>query len=174
MIGNMTKNQSQKKLTGLTLIEVLVALSVFVLTLTALIQIYISSLRAERLAYSLLNAENSVRYALELMARDIRMGAGFSADGSSLSFTSYYGGNENNVIYRLDNKRLKRNEVFITPSSIVIEPLGTNAFIVYQDSLTQQPFVTIKLKASITERGKTYTFPLETSVAPRIFNISNP
>jgi len=162
-----------KKYAGLTLIEMLVAMSVFVLTLTGLIQIYISSLRSERLAYDLLNAENSVRYAIELISRDVRMGQGFNPGSSnSLSFTTYYEGESGqDVTYKLEDNQLKRNNISITPNSITLTPLGDSAFIVNQDQNTNQFFVTIRLQATIEERNKSYTFPVETSVTPRYFNL---
>jgi len=164
-----------KKYAGLTLIEMLVAVSVFVLTLTALIQIYISSLRSERLAYDLLNAENSVRYAIELISRDVRMGQGFNSGPNSLSFTTYYEGESGQeVTYKLENAQLKRKSgtegdyISITPNSITLAPLGDYPFIVNN---TNQFFVTIRLQATIEERNKSYTFPVETSVTPRYFNL---
>jgi len=161
-----------KKYAGLTLIEMLVAVSVFVLTLTGLIQIYISSLRSERLAYDLLNAENSVRYAIELISRDVRMGQGFKLESSnSLRFTTYYEGESGqDVTYKLEDNQLKRNNISITPNSITLTPLGGSPFIVNRDSHTNQFFVTIRLQATIKERNKSYTFPVETSVTPRYFN----
>jgi len=158
-----------KKYAGLTLIEMLVAVSVFVLTLTGLIQIYISSLRSERLAYDLLNAENSVRYAIELISRDVRMGQGFQLESSnSLRFTTYYEGESGQeVTYKLEDNQLKRNDISITPNSITLTPLGGSPFIVNN---TNQFFVTIRLQATIKERDKSYTFPVETSVTPRYFN----
>ncbi len=68
-----------KKITkkGFTLIEALVALFVFMVITTILMNIYIVTIRTERVAYTILRDGNIVQNTLESMARAIRMGVNF-------------------------------------------------------------------------------------------------
>jgi len=81
-----------KKLKSFTLVEVLVSLFLFVIITGILTQIYISTVRSERIAYVLLRDENIIRNELEVLARDIRMGKSFNLNGTGdgLDYKTYY------------------------------------------------------------------------------------
>lgn len=166
----------KEKIAGFTLVEVLVAMTVFLLVMTAIINIYITTLRSERVAYALLNNESSVRSALEFISRDIRMGKNFSLvvkEGiQCLNLTTYASGaggeevkycfsSSDNAITRGPQNPLDQQEERITPINIII----TNGS--FQLVFNPQPFITINFTAQVKVRDINYLIPITTSVTPR-------
>ena len=166
----------KEKIAGFTLVEVLVAMTVFLLVMTAIINIYITTLRSERVAYALLNNESSVRSALEFISRDIRMGKNFSLvvveEGiQCLNLTTYASGaggekvkycfsSSDNAITRGPQNSPDQQER-ITPINIKI----TNGS--FQLVFNPQPFITINFTAQVKVRDINYLIPITTSVTPR-------
>lgn len=75
---NMTKinfqnNKIRKFLTGFTLIEMLVALAIFSIVVTVMLSVTISLVKAQRKTQNLQLVHDSARYAIEMMAKEIRM-----------------------------------------------------------------------------------------------------
>ncbi len=185
--GFTHQNFPKENLGGFTLIEVLVAMTLFVATLVLLSQIYVSAMRSERVAYALLQNEESVRYALDTMSKTIRMGKGtsfnISDDKKSLDFDYYYvdptGNNtgwqhitytfENNTITRdflgAANLSLLPESVKITSGTFGLTPLKSD----------QQAEVTISFTAISKVGDREYPFQIRTAVTPRLlFDVGNP
>ncbi|MDI6602945.1 MAG: prepilin-type N-terminal cleavage/methylation domain-containing protein [Patescibacteria group bacterium] len=70
---NKIKKERRKSLTGFTLIELLVALTLFTLIATVITGIFISVSRAQRKVFALQSTQETARYLLESMSKDIRM-----------------------------------------------------------------------------------------------------
>jgi len=68
---NMTKINSHNK--GFTLIEMLVALAIFSIVVTVMLSVTISLVKAQRKTQNLQLVHDSSRYAIEMMAKEIRM-----------------------------------------------------------------------------------------------------
>ena len=66
---------------GFTLIELMIAMAIFSMVMTAVYGVYISSSRASTIQNASAAAQQSVRLGIELMAQDIRM-AGFDPAGA--------------------------------------------------------------------------------------------
>jgi len=98
------KIQDTRYKRGFTLIEVLVSVGVFLLTILAISQIFITVIRSERIAYALLNSENNIRNNVELMAKTIRMGKNFilSPDKEELCFDYFLENQWQKLCYRFD------------------------------------------------------------------------
>ena len=177
--------QKRKKLSGFTLIEVLVAVGVFLMTIIALSQIFVAVIRSEKVAYALLNSENNIRNSLESMARIIRMGKDFKLpDNTQLEF-DYNITNEcltsnncNHVIYSFDGRSLK--ETLTEGGSLVFSDLSMidpeitiekGSFEKIGNSPNEQPTIIIRLKAKVTVRGVDYYFNVQTAVTPRILQV---
>lgn len=70
-------SRSRKRQRGLTLVEILVALTIGLVLLAGIIQIFISSKQTYRTQDALSRVQENARFAFELLGRDVRM-AGFS------------------------------------------------------------------------------------------------
>jgi len=164
---NITKTNRKG---GFTLIETMVAITIFLITIFLVTQVYIETIRMERVAYGLLGRDNSVRYALELMARDIRMAKADSisisdSDTSDIFYDTldmgvYYSGTSySSVKYGLRNDRIERTGGFITSSGVTISELNFK-----KDDTYYQPRIIISFKASV---GSSKPIFIQTSVTPR-------
>lgn len=155
-----------------TLIEVLIATSVFVLTIMVLSQIFISVIHSEKIAYSLLNTENVLRNNLELMARAIRMGTKFTSNSDSqLCFIN--SANQNQCFY-FNNYSLFQS-INGTESSLINSD-NSNIKIYkgsfkYFNAQNAQPLIMIQIWAQTTVKDQVYNFKVETSVTPRTIEI---
>lgn len=172
-----------------TLIEVLVAVSIFLMTILALSQIFIAVIRSEKVAYALLAGENNIRNTLESMARNIRMGTNFVVDNNKIEFDynvtdeCLNAGNCDHMIYEFKQggdiyslQQTRRtsggtediNDIPMLDPSITIiygsfEKIGD-----YDQQ--KQPTIIIRIKAFVTVRGNNYDFNVQTAVTPRIIN----
>lgn len=147
---------------GFSLIEVLVATSLFAIITTATLDIFKLVIDSQRGAIATQNVEESLKYFLEVTAKEIRMAkrntscAGVApleiygvtntaANFDDLAFLNYRG---DCVKYSLNNGRFSvtRNNVtdFISPAKIVIDELH---FVLDPETGTKQPAITMELIA---------------------------
>ncbi|HPS28448.1 MAG TPA: prepilin-type N-terminal cleavage/methylation domain-containing protein [Candidatus Paceibacterota bacterium] len=177
MIKKLSKNKP-----GFTLVESLVAITVFLVVVTMVSSIYVSFVRQERKLYSFLKTENNIRFALDYMGRDIRMAHdydftvqdAFPYGGNSLMFHDY---KNQQVTYKLDSQSDSKNKSIqvvrngyslpLLDPSISVDYLK---FYIGYGAGGAQPTVIITLKATDTKTGTDYS--LETAVTPRNLNFS--
>ena len=113
-----------RKNNGFTLVELLIASGIFVILIGLASGAFINALRTQRIITNLSNNMNNVSFAIEEIAREIRVGFTFSvnANGDTLRFTNSSG---DNVEYSLDSGSIKRCEnnecAKITASGVKIE-----------------------------------------------------
>jgi len=165
----------KKKQKAFTLVEVLVSVSLFAMAIIALSQVYISVIRSERVAYSLLNSENSIRNSLEIMARSIRLGKDFEilseAEGQKLCFNYYSEGIWKNTCYRFNvyDKTLEKSSEGGHFISMLDTELGVNygKFYIKGGTSNSQLAIIIVLEVSTDVRQQEYLFNLQTAVTPR-------
>ena len=95
---------------GFTLVELLVAMGIFVIVVTIVSSIFIRNLRTQQSIVSLIAVNDSASLALEQMAREMRTGSGFCGGGACPSqeifFTNAYG---DAVRYKLEGETVKRS-----------------------------------------------------------------
>lgn len=86
---------------GFTLVELLVAITLFSIAVSVAVGGFVRALRTQRELVALIAANSNASLAIEQMAREMRTGAGFSVSpaGDSLSFVN---ANEESVAYSLD------------------------------------------------------------------------
>lgn len=167
MIHHQHKIQASS---GFTLVEVLVATGIFMMTVIVLSQIYITTIRAEKVAYSILNADNNLRNNLEIIARAIRMGKDFEITDNKKVCFKYWLDNiwqetcfefkDNNIFQEISGgvpQALFDPTVRITDARFRLQGGGTNS----------QISVIILLEAETVVREETYNFRVETAVTPR-------
>ena len=159
---------------GTSLLELLVAITLFAVIMLSATQIFKMVIDGQRNALSAQNVQENMRYAMEKMSREIRMAqiskhscdSTFSSGESAsykvfnvftdsgndkLYFKNQYG---DCVAYYLENNRLKirvsagaaTNEGFITPSKIQVSNLKFNAVDDQIDAFHSiQPYVTMMM-----------------------------
>jgi type II secretory pathway pseudopilin PulG len=195
----MFKTRKSKKLKAFTLVEVLVSMFLFITIAMILTQIYVSTIRAERIAYILLRDENIIRNELESLARDIRMGREFFVEdgGNSLNYRTYYDERTETddqtyyhdawqrISYKFNKETLKieksiYNIIGSEDSKVVSSDykqvipdsiqIDSLNFYINQDP-GEQLSVTITLTLSSIVYSKTYTTKLQTTVTPRMLDL---
>lgn len=94
--GKSRKNSQR----GFTIVELLVAMSIFAIVLTTTSISFIGSLRSQRAATKLIEANENAAIAIERIGREIRTGTAFavSLNGTSLGFVNARG---DQVVYRI-------------------------------------------------------------------------
>ncbi|PIT96854.1 hypothetical protein COT82_00925 [Candidatus Campbellbacteria bacterium CG10_big_fil_rev_8_21_14_0_10_35_52] len=184
---------------GFTLIEMLVAVSLFVFVMLIGVGTLLSIIDANRKARALSSVMNNLNFALESISRNIRMGTKYHCEentsvppnidtpkdcnpGKLFAFEAS-GGNPLNpndqIIYRINydesgiemSKNGGANFVGITAKEVVIENFS---FYVSGSSMTDnyQPKVVITIKGFVGVKEKIKTeFNLQTMVSQRVLDI---
>ncbi len=88
------------------MIELIVAVGIFGLVIGMISGIFVLSLQSQRRIIALRNVEDSTRFVIESMSREIRTGKNFSNGSGFLSFTNAKG---EAVIYRLNNNVVEKS-----------------------------------------------------------------
>ena len=169
------RNIKYKK--GFTLVEVLVSVSLFIMAMIAISQVYVSVIRSERIAYALLNSENNIRNSLESMARSIRLGDNFELTGDrrKICFDYFLNGKWQNICYRFNDGRhvLEKQSGGGPYVSILDQQLTVNDLQFYikgRDSDSQVSII-IVMEISIPVKKQEYFFNLQTAVTPRYLGV---
>jgi len=170
---------------GFTLIEMIVAVSIFTVVMVSGVGALISMIDANRKAQSLRTVMDNLNFALENITRSMRVGSDYhcgefgdlsapldcDGGGSSIAFTN---SNGNRVIFRFIGNRIEKSEdlgesyISITAPEIVIDELrffvkGTAE----NDGLQPKVLVIVRGTAGDTEKVST-TFNLQTFVSQRL------
>ncbi len=160
------KNKFSSK-NGFTLVELLVAMSLFVVVVALASGIFIQALRTQRATVALIAANNNASLAIEQMMREIRTGKNFtvegvnSGEGQSLDFQN---ARQEAVNYSLTNKSIARNNNALTAENILVENLKFNLL------AGLPPRITIVLQISALGVPAPGSFiNLQTTVSPRVF-----
>jgi hypothetical protein len=174
MIGNKINIFNNK---GVSLLEIVVALGIFLIVILAVVSFFEISIMNQRGAINAGNIQESMRYAFEAMSKEIRMavedelgscvGAGkiYQVGSNNLKFINQY---DECVEYYLENSRIKIKrgavEGWVTSENIKADEL---AF--YLDEVTQ-PRVTILANLSIpVKSGISREMILQTTVSSRYY-----
>jgi len=158
-----------KKGAGFTMPEMLISVGLFVIIITITSSAFLVGLRTQRQVIALLNANDNISYALEVMARDIRTGKSFiSPSPDNLSFT-----NSKNevVVYRLNNDTVERaigSADFNPLTSSNVRVLNLSFRLEGQGRYdNEQVRVTISLKIASRYGSQEVVTDLETTISPR-------
>lgn len=151
---------------GFTIIELMVAMSLFVIVVGIASGVFIRSLRTQRALVSLMAANDNASQTLEQMTREIRTGTAFSANGSRLSFTN---AEDKPVSYDLTEGKLERNGKTLTASNVLVKYL---AFVVRGAEVGDGVSTRVTILLGISSRGKMESFVtrLQTTVASRVLD----
>jgi prepilin-type N-terminal cleavage/methylation domain-containing protein len=175
--------KSQKK-NGFTLVEILVALTIFSLAISVAVGTFVSGSGLQRKTMELYSVQREGGYLIETISRELRMAIDIS-DGSddnedqrgnndsSIEFTNYNGdlikycrsSAAGNCTNNDSGDYLSRDGKIINSDDIKIEYLK---FYVSESFTSTQPLVTIVMKVKSTGRYGT-ELTLQNSIAMRLY-----
>jgi len=158
--GRRYEKRSARSTTGFTMIELLVAMALFVVIVTVAVGSFVIAMKSQRAQVALMAVNDNVSLAIEQMAREIRTGTGFCPgnscvldnDQGKLVFTNYHS-EQVTYNYKWDSNlnigMITRNGKQITADNVDVQRLR---FKVSQSS-TQPPRVTIILRVAVPQKG---------------------
>ena len=165
----MFMREKNNKESGLTLIEVVVAIGIFGLVINMVFGIFGLALTSQRRIIALKNVEDNTRFTIELMAREIRTGRNFSGGIGSLSFTN---AKSESVVYRLNNNTIEKSSDGGASYLPVTGPEATinylNFYLTGQaadDGL--QPRITITIGATSQVNNQSANLRIQTTISGR-------
>ncbi len=191
MHGNwLTTKSANKKASGFTLIETMVAVSIFAIIVT----VGIASLLALNASYKLARRDRAlvdgVAGAIERMTREIKTGYQYtcnplptnfndivpaSPDGTCDTFGFYAteSGSTVRTIYALDNGMItvflddgvQTDPIPVTPAEVSIDTLSFT--LAGNAPGNDQPYVIIRINGTVSHNGEQNTFSLQTTVDQR-------
>lgn len=163
----------KKQQKGFTIVELLIAVGLFLIVLSIISGAFVEALRTERATLRLMAANDTASFALEQMARDIRVGTDFSlAAPSELHFNDRAGAE---TAYRLNAGRVEKRSgagIFtpITANTALVASLRF-ALTGEQTNDNLQPRVTIAMSVGATGRDiEGVTTAVQTTVTPRLLD----
>ncbi len=176
----LEKIQNQK---GVSLTELIVAVFVFSLVVTAASGIFLNAIKAQRAIIAKKNVAEDTQYVMEFMVKELRMAKANTADltltfkkadgssftGASLDNITFINFNNETIKYALSGTKIQRNDIDITSDNIKINFLSftLNAWDLTQGSGTA-PLINILIKAE-SANGVGGQIEIQTSVSPRIY-----
>lgn len=164
---------------GTTLIELMVAMAIFSVLMLATLDIFKMVIEGQRNAINSQNVQESMRYALEVMSKEIRMAqkasvaecgvpAGSIYAINAAEDTLYFKNKDSKcVVYELINYRLQItrgvDSGVITPSIIKLSNLKFHIV----DAAGVQPRATISMDAEISQGTRKQSMKIQTTVSSR-------
>lgn len=192
-----TKSASPKLTTGYTIIETMIAISVFLIVIVIGIGALLNAHLVNKKSQNMRSIMDSLSFSMEDMSRNIRAGYNFKClekgqtyttaqleeindcmiDGYGLAFESSEGilGNTSDqwVYFVQDGKLFKSTNglssvIQMTPDEVFLSSTS-NTFSVFGSDIAdkQQPLAIIRLVGNITSKGNTTSFSLQTVVSQR-------
>jgi prepilin-type N-terminal cleavage/methylation domain-containing protein len=156
------KNQTR----GFTIIELLVAMTVFLIVVAITSGIFIRTIRTQRIITDMSASLNNVTLALEQIAREARTGYMFSSPADdTLRFTNAQG---RIVEYSLDEEQIQRSIDSGSPSPITSAGTTIDRLRFEIKEGADPAFITITVRAS--SEGN-INVDLQTSVSSRVIGI---
>ncbi len=165
------KNLNFKK--AFTLPEILVSLFIFSIAITLLIPIFINISRSYRAIAGFINAQNNLRFVLELMTREIKEGTNYQKP--SYGVFSFINQDGEKIKYQLKNYVIERSvngmTYPLTDKRLEVKDFDVILFCQNND-LTCQPRVTFIIKIEPaseieSEKFSSFSFALQTSITQR-------
>lgn len=169
------RNKKNNKQKGYSLIELLISIGLFSVVVSIMASMFMTSLRGQQKAFTAQNVSDNIRYALEIMSKEIRMGTNFNLiSATDLQFTSNMPNrNGTTVEFSLvGGKILFDDDIASGPTATPITSSNINVSALYFVSFpsgTTQPRIFISAQASSTgvASDAQSTINIETVASPR-------
>lgn len=176
-------NKRLKYNLGFSLVEMIVALGIFLVVISMVVLFFNQSLVAQRRVFSSQNIQDNLRYAIEFMTREIRMGSGFDVGEGAPSVRGYSyllasdvlkfkNSKGEFVTYSWDQNAALSNYHLILRNGqpIISQNVEVYDFAFVLNQGLQQPRITIIIKAQIKDAKKPeeqIPIIVQTTVSPR-------
>lgn len=152
---------------GFTVVELLVAITLFIVVVSIATGTFIQALRTQRSTVALIAVNSNAGLALEQISREIRTGRNFSVSGGALNFTN---AKNQSVSYRLNDQALERvadgAAGLITSSNVAVAKLD---FILSGESFTDGLPTKITVVLAVGASGTAGNpINLQTTISSRI------
>ncbi len=161
---------------GYTLIELMVAISVFSIVVAITSSMLITSLKGQDKSFTSQNVADSARYAMEMISREIRMGTSFPAlDGvsNSIQFVSAMPHRDGKTVrFELVSGQIMFDDDIsdaVAPTTITSSNTIVGALSFRLDGTASHPRVTIvmRIESSGTKEDVKTSMDLQTTISPR-------
>lgn len=171
-----TLNKKQNKEKGFTLIELVVAMTLFIVASTIISGIFIRSIRTQRQANHLtvLNSDSSL--VIERINREVREGFDFSDPSTTdtcsdtLTFERTINGSTKEISYTLMDNNIQRKEgsggTFQTLNSSEVN-IDDLCFILTQETEDEPWRITMSMTAGSVDPNINYTSNIQTTISAR-------
>ena len=177
----MLKINLQKNNRGYTIIETMIAVSIFLVVITIGMEALLNANLIHRKSQDMRSIMDNLSFIMEDMSRNLRTGSNYNSTSSSqISFDETATGER--WVYRIESNNIYKStqggadgswtplnieyEIKIDPNTSSFSVIGAEP-----PPDTQQPFVTIRLVGTITYRNIDTPFSLQTSVSQRLVDI---
>lgn len=178
-----TTNYKLQDTTGTTLVELLVAMSIFVIFVTVAVGGFIQAIANQRVVLKLNAATENMSLTLEQMMREMRVGTNFSTNGQTIQFSHYdSNGNPETIEYYLAPapwdatqqaimETITDNNGISTSNPITADNVNVSYFKTSVTTLhTPGPSrIGITLGITASDRGISVTNYIQTTVSSRAF-----
>lgn len=155
---------------GFTVIELIVAMSVFVIAIALITGVFVRSMQSQRQVNLLMSINSEASLILERVAREIRVGYNFQFAGggcgsgsSNITFYRAIRGTETQVTYNWDgsNENIERQGDPINASQVAIKRFC------FREIHSDNPEV-VNVVLSAGPRDDAYTVDLQTTISARV------
>lgn len=173
------KNENKKNFkiffsSGFTLVELLMAVTIFGIVMTAVSGILLNAVRQQRIVLAKQGVDDNALYAMEFMIKELRMAKSIATPGGNGSTVTFGNSAGSSITYSLSNGNIMRNDVTlatgdqpISSGEITISSLNFN--INSWDS-THAPRVTIFMRAQkATSPSSQTALEMQSTVSPRFY-----
>lgn len=165
---------------GTTVVEMMVALSVFGIFIAMAMGGFIQAIKLQRIAVNLMEGSETASIAIENIAREVRTGRGTSfGGGSALSITELAPGTMNtprtvtfsqsgDTIYRGTSDGASAPVATFGNKNVKVKSFSAD---VASDAEHKVPLITLRIDVVVEDNGKIVAENIiQTSVSPRIYN----
>lgn len=164
-IANKNSNES-----GLTMIELIVAIGIFGLVISVVIGIFVLAVISQRRVIAVRNVNDNMRFAIEAMSREIRTGKNFSSGAGQLSFVN---ANGESISYRLASGIIEKSSdggnLYLAMTGPEVTITYLNFYLSGQTALDGlQPRVTVAIGADSKIGSQSSSLKIQTTVGSRL------
>lgn len=187
-------NISKNKIAGYTIIETLIAVSIFLIIITAGMSSLLTASSAHQKSQDTRSVLDSLTFIMEEVSRNLRTGYDFSCTSGTnqfcgtIIFENAFGDPMNsgdNWGYKVESsdggatynisKSTNNGASWVQLNQTEVKLSNVSGFSILGPASppgdTQQPLITVKLSGTITYRSITTPFSLQTSVSQRLIDI---